>query len=200
MKPVSTRRAAGAMEPLIDPEAAARVFARWAREDQEQRGQDAARGIMAPERAAAAEQALKLHVADDSSARDRLRRAYTSAMGDYALMVAQGTIPPGGAARLSAEAAGFGPEPPREVLAYFRHLVARGLAEWERAMDEAEQEVCYQIAHLLDAGAPSDRIAEAARSVSYPLAPWHLDWIVAREKAWWVRLNAVLDEAVPHAA
>lgn len=195
MKPVPIRREAVAAAPLIDPEAAVRVFARWAREDQEQRGRDAARGIMAPERAAAVERALKGHVADDPAARERLRRAYTSAMGDYALMVAQGTIPAGSAAWLSAVAAGFGPEPPREVLAYFRHLVARGLADWERAMDEAEREVCYHIAHLFDAIASPEEIERAALSVSYPLTPGQVAWIIRREKAWWLRLNVVLHEA-----
>ncbi len=153
---------------------------------------------MTPEQVAAMQAGLKRHAEGDPATRERLRRAYASALGDYALMAAQGTIPVGSAAFLSAMMSGLPPE--GALLAYFRHLVERGVAEWERAMDEAEQEVCYEISYLLDAGAPSEKVAEVARSVSWPLAPWHLDWIVAREKAWWVRLNAALDEAVPHAA
>lgn len=155
---------------------------------------------MTAERAAAMEAGLRRHTEHDPDARARLRRAYASATDEHALMAAQGTIPPGSAAYMSAVAAGFGLVPPPELLAYFEHVVDRAIAEWERAMDDAEQEVCYEISHLFDAGKSSAEIAEVARSVSYPLAPWHLDWIVAREKAWWVRLNAVLDEAVPHAA
>lgn len=189
------------MAPLIDPEAAARVLAHWAREDRETARQ-APRGVMAPEQAAAIEAALKRHFADDPAARDRLRRAYLAATNEHALMAAQGTIPPGSAAWMSAASAGFGCDPPPQVVAYFQHVVHRAIAEWERAMDDAEQEVVYEIGYLLDSGASAEKIAAVARSVSYPLARWHLDWIIAREKAWWVRLNAAIEEAeaVTHAA
>lgn len=146
-----------------------------------------------PEQVAAMETGLKRHFADDPAGLARLRRAYASAQGDYALMVAQGTIPPGSAASLSAAMTGLPPE--GALLAYFRHVVERGIAAHERAMDEAAEEVCYQIAHLFDAGAPSGRIEEVALSVSYPLTPGQTRWLVARERAWWVRLNAVLDGA-----
>lgn len=148
---------------------------------------------MTPEQVAAMEAGLKQHFAGDPVGLRCLRRAYAAARGDYALMVAQGTIPPGSAAFLSASMTGL--EAKGALLAYFRHLVDRGVAAHERDMDDAEQEVCYEIAHMLDAGTSPERIEEVALSVSYPLTPGQVRWIIRREKAWWLRLNVVLNEA-----
>ena len=89
--------------------------------------------------------------------------------------------------------------PEQQTHRFFEMVISRAASEIEREMDEAAEEIVYQIGHLVDRGVSTAEIARVAAAHAGPLVPAQVRDIVSREQAWWVRCHAQLEE-MPRAA